>query len=266
MMSENFDDALRTLADDAGRAGRLDAAADLRRRGTARRTRRHAATATLGAVLVGLVTVGIAVAGTRTGTPVGPAESSPAAPRSSSAPSTGTPSNGTPSSGPPSSGPPSSPAGVGDPLLAGTREVTIVREQAPEGGVSLVDGRLVEADDDSGRQLFVPTPVGGGRYLVKSYVSANDHPAADEPSCWQAHNAGTGEPLTIQGAVCDANDSQQWFTITPRDNQTYAISNDSAYLRHSPTFGLILEELGDAPLTTTFRFVDNGPARTPAGG
>jgi len=160
----------------------------------------------------------------------------------------------------------SSRTGTTDPVLSGKREVTIVRVQAFESGLSLDNGRLVEVDDDSGRQLFVPTPLGGDRYLIKAYDKPNDHPANDEPACWQVYNPGTTEPLTVQGAVCDANNRRQWFTITAKGERTYAISNESAFLQHSPTRGLILEELGDAPLRSTFRFVDNGPARRPAGG
>jgi hypothetical protein len=160
----------------------------------------------------------------------------------------------------------SSRAGTTDPVLSGKREVTIVRVQAFESGLSLLNNRLVEVDDDSGRQLFVPTPLGGDRYLVKAYARPNNHPAADEPACWQVHNPNTTESLTVQGAVCDAANPDQWFTITAKGERMYAISNKSAFLQHSPVKGLILEELGDAPLRSTFRFVDNGPARRPAGG
>lgn len=151
-------------------------------------------------------------------------------------------------------------------VLSGKREVTIVRAQAFESGVSLDNGQLTEVDDDSGRQLFVPTPLGANKYLIKAYGKPNGHPASDEPACWQVYNPQTTEPLTVEGAVCDAGNPDQQFTITARAKKTYAISNDSAFLQYSPTAGLILEELGDAPLLSTFRFVDNGPARTPAGG
>ncbi|HEV8174760.1 MAG TPA: hypothetical protein VGP91_14050 [Actinoplanes sp.] len=77
--------------------------------------------------------------------------------------------------------------------------------------------------------------------------------------------AATG-PLTVQRAVCDTRNPDQRFTITAKGKRTYAISNSSAFLQYSPTRGLILEELGDAPLRSTFRFVDNGPARGLAGG
>lgn len=157
-------------------------------------------------------------------------------------------------------------AGTTDPVLSGKREVTIVRVQAFESGLSLLNGQLVEVDDDSGRQLFVPTPLGGDTYLIKAYASPNGHPAADEPACWQVHNPHTTEPLTVQGAVCDAANPNQRFTITAKGKRTYAISNASAFLQYSPSSGLILEELGDAPLRSTYRFVDNGPARRPAGG
>ncbi|WP_329105369.1 hypothetical protein OG792_32430 [Micromonospora sp. NBC_01699] len=140
-----------------------------------------------------------------------------------------------------------------------------MRVQASESGVSL-DGRLGEADDDSGRQLFVPTPLGGDTYLIKAYGKSNNHPASDEPTCWQVLNPGTSAPLTVEGAVCDQAKPAQRFTITAKGKGVYAISNSSAYLQFSSTRGLIMEELGDAPLRTTFRFVDNGPARRPAGG
>lgn len=150
-------------------------------------------------------------------------------------------------------------------VLSGTREVTIVRVQAFESGVSLDGGFLTEADDDSGRQLFVPTPLGDDKYLIKSYGRPNGHPANDEPACWQVYREDA-QPLRVAGAVCDAADPDQQFTIAPQGQRAYAISHSSAYLQYFPRTGLILEELGDAPLLSTFRLVDNGPARPPAGG
>ncbi|MFD0741053.1 RICIN domain-containing protein [Phytohabitans flavus] len=125
------------------------------------------------------------------------------------------------------------PAGAATPVLSGTREVTIVRVQASEGGLAL-DGRLAEADDDSGRQLFVPTPLGGDTYLIKAYSRVNNHPAADEPVCWQVHNPNNTQSLTIEGALCDLNNPAQRFTIVPNGEESYAISNNSAYLQHFP--------------------------------
>ena len=159
---------------------------------------------------------------------------------------------------------PASAAGGG--VLSGTREVTITRVQAFESGVSLDGGWLTEVDDDSGRQLFVPTPLGRHKYLIKSYGKNDGHPANDEPACWQVYNPQNGGSLTVEGAVCDAKNKKQQFTITSQGNKTYAISNSSAFLQYFPNSGLILEELGDAPLLSTFRLVDNGPARVPAGG
>jgi hypothetical protein len=157
------------------------------------------------------------------------------------------------------------PATAAGGVLSGEREVTIVRVQAFESALSLDGGALVEVDDDSGRQLFVPNPIGGQKFLVESYGKRNGHPANDEPACWQVYQEGS-RPLTVEGAVCDATNPAQQFSITSLGNGTYAISNRSAYLQHSPTRGLILEELGDAPLRSTFRLIDNGPARPPAGG
>ncbi|MGW5577151.1 RICIN domain-containing protein [Micromonospora chokoriensis] len=151
------------------------------------------------------------------------------------------------------------------PVLSGTREVTIVRVQATEGAIAL-DGNLTEVDDDSGRQLFVPTPLGDDTYLIKAYGKADNHPANDEPACWQVNNPGNTQPLTVEGAVCDPKNPAQRFTITASGKGAYAISNRSAYLQHSRTNGMILEEVADGPVPSTFRFVDNGPARRPAGG
>jgi len=191
-----------------------------------------------------------------TGTPSGAAASTASV----------TPTVTPPVTSPPSTRAPSAPAGATAPVLSGKREVTIVRVQASESGLSLDNGQLLEVDDDSGRQLFVPTPLGGGRYLIKAYGKPNSHPANDEPTCWQEHNRNTAQSLTVEGAVCDANNPRQRFTITAKGKGTYAISRDSAFLQYFPTSGLILEELGDAPLLSTFRFVDNGPTRRPAGG
>jgi hypothetical protein len=76
-------------------------------------------------------------------------------------------------SGSPAAGGASSRGGAS--VLSGKRQVTIVRAQASESGLSLTD-RLVEADDDSGRQLFVPTPLGQDRYLIKAYGKPDNHP------------------------------------------------------------------------------------------
>ena len=146
------------------------------------------------------------------------------------------------------------------PVLSGKRMVTIVRSRAFEAGVSMDGGWLTEADDDSGRQRFVPTPVGRGKFLIKSYGRFTDDPASLEPTCWQVYNPQSTEPLQVMGAPCDAGDRQQRFTITKTEDQTYAISHSSAYLQHSPRWGLILEELGDAPLLDTYRLNDIGRA------
>jgi len=128
---------------------------------------------------------------------------------------------------------PPAPAGAATPALSGTREVTIVRVQASEGGLAL-DGRLVEADDDSGRQLFVPTPLGRDTYLIKAYTRANNHPAADEASCWQVHDPRSTQSRTVEGAPCDPGNPAQRFTIIPNGTGTYAISTGSMYLWASP--------------------------------
>jgi len=270
---QNLDDGLRSLADEAARRGHLADPSVIRRRGDAHRRRRHVASAAAGVAVVGLLTVGVAVGRPNAGPPAPPAGPPATVVPSASANPTATPTV-TPSVGPPSTpstpstastaSTPSTPSTPNDRVLSGTREVTIVRVQASEGGIAL-DGQLMEVDDDSGRQLFVPTPLGGDTYLIKAYGRVNNHPANDEPACWQVDNPGNARPLTVEGAVCDSKNPAQRFTITASGKGAYAISNRSAYLQHSPTRGIILEEVGDAPLRSTFRFVDNGPARRPAG-
>ncbi|MGK5440425.1 hypothetical protein ACSNN7_01135 [Micromonospora sp. URMC 105] len=149
--------------------------------------------------------------------------------------------------------------------LSGTRQVTIVRVDGFEAGVTMTgDGRLAEVDDDSGRQLFVPTPLGGGAYLIKAYDRSNGHPSADEPSCWQVDVPGQTQPLRVKAAPCDSNDPDQRFVIgiaAGAGARAYTISNKSAVLRYAPKAGLILEEPGEGAPSSRFRLVDNGPAR-----
>jgi hypothetical protein len=77
---------------------------------------------------------------------------------------------------------------------------------------------------------------------------------------------GSGS-LTIEAAACDTGRAGQLFTITAQKTKdghpTYAISNRGAFLQVSARGELIAEELGDAPLKTTFGFADNGPSTLP---
>ncbi|GIJ23043.1 hypothetical protein Vlu01_36670 [Micromonospora lutea] len=156
-----------------------------------------------------------------------------------------------------------SPAPTATPaVLSGTRQITITRVDGFEAGLSLTDDdRLAEVDDDSGRQLFVPTPLTGQNFLIKSYRGAGGGPGTGEPVCWQLLNPGGGRPLVVEGAACREDEPRQQFTIAAADaDEGFLISTNSAYLRNSQNSGLILEELGDAPPTSSFRFNDNGPA------
>ncbi|MFY1703611.1 hypothetical protein ACN28G_18040 [Micromonospora sp. WMMA1923] len=151
------------------------------------------------------------------------------------------------------------PAEAVPPVLTGKRWGTIVRVDSFEGGLSLLDGgRLTEVDGDEGRQLFAPTPLGGKKYLIKSYQRGST-----SPLCWRVHNPNTNEPLSVRGATCNANDRNQQFVIDPDkrgDATVYLISNQSAYLRTSASNGLIMEELGDNPPVSYFKINDNGAA------
>jgi hypothetical protein len=145
-------------------------------------------------------------------------------------------------------------------ILAGKRQVVIKPAEAFES-ILAVDGhgRLNLTDGEAEHGLFVLAPV-GDKYLIKTAKAD----AGGEPSCMGIKTNGSGS-LTVEAAACDAGRAGQLFTIAPQKGKgTYAISNQDAFLQVSGRGGLIAEELGDAPLTTTFAFVDNGPSTLPA--
>ncbi|MGW5558550.1 hypothetical protein ACWER9_15165 [Micromonospora sp. NPDC003944] len=146
-----------------------------------------------------------------------------------------------------------------DPLLSGKREVTITRVQG-SGDALEISGRLEEGGDTGGRTLFVPTPIGGDQYVIRAFGVKDGHPANDDPSCWQVNGLDIEPELTIRAVVCDEDDPIQRFTIIPKGNGTYAIGSETRFLQHLPGNGLVLKELGNAKLNTTFRFTDKGAA------
>ena len=146
-----------------------------------------------------------------------------------------------------------------DPILAGRRQVVIRPIPSTESIVAVDDrGRLNLTDGEAEFGLFVLAPV-GDKFLIKTAKAG----AGGEPSCLGIKNNGSG-PLTVEATACDTRRAGQLFTITrqradDRGRPTYAISNQGAFLQVFPRTGLIAEELGDAPLKTTYAFVDNGP-------
>ncbi|WP_233605959.1 hypothetical protein [Micromonospora sp. Llam0] len=162
---------------------------------------------------------------------------------------------------------PTAPAGGLPQVLSGTRQVTIVRAEGFESGLSITDdGRLAEVDGDEGRQLFVAVPLQGRLFLIESYQGTGGGAGAGGPVCWRVRDPGDGGSLSVEGAACDAGDPRQRFDIVAGGtgaDDIFMISNSSAYLRHSSRSGLILEEQGDgSPTPDGFRFNDNGPAPT----
>ena len=150
-----------------------------------------------------------------------------------------------------------------DPILAGKRQIVIAPIPSFESVVVVDDsGRLSLTDGEAEHSMFVLTPV-GDKYLIKTAKAG----AGGEPSCMGIKNNGTGS-LTVVAAACDTRRAGQLFTIARQKAKsnglpTYAISNQSAFLQVFPS-GLIAEELGDAPLKTTYAFVDNGPSTLPS--
>jgi hypothetical protein len=244
---------LDALARYAQQTVRLSSGAEIRAKAQRRRRRRHAVGSALGILFLGATGTGFALLQpSKTVTPTPPATAPPAVPTPPSTPTT----RPTTSSTTPESSPESSDAAKPQ-LFIGKRKYTIVRVQSFESGLSLTNNGLAELDDDSGRQLFVPTPLGNNKYQIKAY-----HSETNAPTCWQLHNPRTTASLTIRSATCNDNKRNQQFIITKISSKTYSISDTdaAAFLQYSPNSGYIMEELGDAPLKTTFRFNDNGPA------
>ena len=145
-----------------------------------------------------------------------------------------------------------------DTAVTGTRQVVIAPIPSFESILALdAKNRLNLIDGESDRSLFVFTPV-GKRYLI---MTAKADAGSSEPSCLSIKVNGSN-PLTVVAAACDAGAAGQLFKVTAR-GKNYAISNRSAFLQVIDG-RLIAQELGDAPLETTFQLVDNGKANLPA--
>jgi len=149
-------------------------------------------------------------------------------------------------------------------IFTGARKVVIKPNPSFEE-ILAVDpsGRLNATDGSSEFSLFVLTPH-NGKFLIKTAKAG----AGGERACMGLKKNGS-RPLTVVATACDASRAGQLFSITeqkekdPQGKPTYAISSQSAFLQIFPNSGLIAEELGDAPLATTFSFVDNGPSGGP---
>ena len=150
-----------------------------------------------------------------------------------------------------------------DGILAGKRRI-VIRPIPGTESIVAVDGkgRLNVTDGESASGLFVLTP-SGDRYLIKTAQAGAD----GEPSCMEVKSKGS-ESLTVVASACDAGRAAQLFTIAKAQGKvsagrpTYSIANGDAFLQDFGD-GLIAEELGDAPLKTTYAFVDNGPSTLP---
>ncbi|GAA0450462.1 hypothetical protein [Actinoplanes campanulatus] len=172
-----------------------------------------------------------------------------------------------PASAPPDPKPSATPEGAtasGDPILAGKRQVVIKPIETTESIVVLEKGKLTTTDGEAEHSLFVFTPH-NGKFLIKTAKAG----AGGEPSCLGIKTNGSN-PLTVVAAACDTSRAGQLFTVAPVGKKDgsgrpiYSISNGDAFLQLSDRYGVIAEELGDAPLATTYALVDNGPSTLPA--
>jgi len=156
----------------------------------------------------------------------------------------------------------SSPSGTGKTksstsrgVLSGTRAVVIVPVPSFESVLAIgTDGRLGLTDAEA--DFFVFTPVGRRFQIRTDGIAAN----TGEPACLRIKSNGT-QSLTVVGAVCKSSDERQLFDVAA-DGKNYVISNASAFLQVDGDGLLIAQELGDAPLETSFKLVDNGKANT----
>ena len=232
----DFDDDLRALAGHAQRTGRLGPAAEIRHRADRRRRRRYAATAAAGVALVAALGAGIALA-------------RPA-----------------PAPGPPAASPSASAT-----VLSGDRQVSFavldLGQEVP-GAVLAVDSddRLQVVTGAAGeRTLFVPTPAGAGRYLIKTGALRQRGQAL----CLSFRSHGS-KPITVVAAACAPGDDAQLFALDPNDadvtnRANYAIGIDSVYLQWDPAgkSGLVAAETGGYLPDTTFVLTDRGPSTVP---
>nr|GID89011.1 hypothetical protein Ade03nite_79350 [Actinoplanes derwentensis] len=139
----------------------------------------------------------------------------------------------------------------------------IVPIESFEGVVVLDDeGNLGLTDGDSDRSMFVFAPH-DGKFQIKTAKVAR----GGEPECLGVKNNGS-QSLTVAAVACDTGKADQLWDIAPtgkRDEDgdpIYSIANQSAFLQIGRS-GLIVEELGDAPLLTTYTFADNGKSTLP---
>jgi hypothetical protein len=143
-------------------------------------------------------------------------------------------------------------------VLSGTRQVAMVPVPSFESVLALDStGRLGLTDAEG--DLFVFTPLLGRQFLIRT---AKVDAKIGESACLRVKSNGS-ESLTVVAAHCDTSDDRQLFDVAA-DGKNYAISNASAFLQVDNDGLLIAQELGDAPLETTFKLVDNGKASVPA--
>jgi hypothetical protein len=117
------------------------------------------------------------------------------------------------------------------------REVVI--EAVQQAGRYLAVGAGGRIELKPGRSVFVLSPAGAGRYLIRT-----------GGACLGVRANGS-KPLTVVTTRCDAKRAGQQFSIRP-EGAAYSISNQGAYLQYFPSAGLIAQEIGDDPLATTY--------------
>jgi hypothetical protein len=284
MLEQDFDRRLAFLANQAGRTGRLDPAADIRVRADRRRRRRFVGTAAFGVVAAVALGTGIALAqpgpGPQPGPPVGTPTPGPTAP----GPTAPGPVQPSPSTSPtPTSASTSTPAlaaprlnkaltGADGPFTPGRHYwlIPVVRgQEVPNTVMSLTSsGRVDVTADRSADALFTTAAIAphSDEWLIRL-----DRQGGSECISVQADG-------TLKLPKCGPQDRGQGvsFYEAGRDGQgrmTYAIRTawdgnrlaPETYLEWDPprTQGLVAKEEPRTKLATTWLFVDRGRSTLP---
>jgi hypothetical protein len=160
-------------------------------------------------------------------------------------------------------------------FLDGKRQVFFLprldETELPDSVLAVTNGGRVQVTDGyTERALFVPVPKARG--AKERLIKTGKLRTGGEPLCLQVHANGA-DPLTLITAPCDAGDPTQLFLFEPSGEDeegrtTYGVRNRDAYLQWHAlgATGLVVEELGDSELDTTFSLQDQGAATLPKAG
>lgn len=151
-------------------------------------------------------------------------------------------------------------------VFAGTRAVVLapVQQQPLVLAVS-ASGRVVLSKDRGTRARFVLVR-NGDSFLIVTTTRTN----GTDVLCLGIKSLAPTAPLALVGVACDPGSDDQQFTFgkerTVAGRASYSLRTAAGFVQASkdPDFGVYAQELGDAPLESTFALVDDGAVTAPA--